>query len=57
VQDHHRKITRVALATDSFAGRVAESLGSHFVNAEIRSFPYQELDTARYWAAAGTARD
>lgn len=49
VRDHHKRIRRVGLVTDSALGRVAERLGSHFVSAEIRHFPAGALATAERW--------
>ena len=51
VKEHHKKILRVAFATDSLVGRFAESVAGHFVNAEIKLFSYQELEQARSWIA------
>ena len=51
VKEHHKRISRVAFATDSVAGNFAEAVASHFVNAEIKGFSYQELEQAREWAA------
>jgi len=49
VRAHHRKVSRVALATDSPIGGFAEDIASHFVNAEIKNFDFSELDAARQW--------
>ena len=49
VKAHHKKISRVALSTDSVIGKFAETIASHFVNAEIKVFPFNALDTARKW--------
>lgn len=49
VKEHHKKITRVALSTDSVVGTFAESVASHFVNAQIKLFSFQELEQARNW--------
>jgi len=49
VRDHHRKIRRVALVTDSALGSVAENLASHFVSAEIKSFRSGDLEVAKQW--------
>ena len=35
VRDHHKRIKRIAVVTDSHLGDVAEHLTSHFVKAEI----------------------
>ncbi len=49
VKAHHRKIARVALATDSLLGDVAEHLARHFVNADVRHFGYEEIEPATHW--------
>lgn len=54
VRDHHRKVKRVALAADSKLATLAPRLAEHFVQAEVNSFGYDELDEAIAWAAAPT---
>ncbi len=49
VKDHHKKITRVAISTDSMVGNFAEAVARHFVNAEIKLFSFQEVGHARNW--------
>ncbi len=49
VRNHHRKINKVAIVTDSPMGKVADRLADHFVAAEIRQFPYGERDAALQW--------
>jgi hypothetical protein len=49
VRAHHRKVARVAFATDSPIGGFAEDIASHFVNAEIKNFDFNELEAARKW--------
>jgi hypothetical protein len=49
VKEHHQKIARIAFATDSVIGNVAESIVSHFVNAELKKFGYHELEQAKLW--------
>ncbi|MCF8057356.1 MAG: STAS/SEC14 domain-containing protein [Desulfocapsa sp.] len=51
VKEHHKKVLRVALATDSVVGNIAETVASHFVNAEIQVFSYKKLEEALNWAA------
>ncbi len=51
VKEHHRKISRVAISTDSMVGNFAEAVASHFVNAEIKLFSFQELEKAKSWVA------
>ena len=49
VKEHHKKVKRIALCTDSVAGNFAKLFGPHFINAEVRVFPYQEFDSAGKW--------
>jgi hypothetical protein len=51
IRDHHKKISRIAFVTDSVIKNFAEKVGSHFVNAEIKAFSYQDLEKAIDWAA------
>lgn len=51
VSDHHRKIRRIALVTNSPLGSLAEHAASHFVAAEIKHFQPGDLDIALNWAA------
>lgn len=50
VRDHHRKIRRVAIVTDSAFGTIAQALAKHFVSAEVRHFPYSDFGDALRWA-------
>jgi hypothetical protein len=52
VRDHHRRVEKIALVTDSAMGNVVERLASHFVAATIRHFPSSQLDVAREWVAS-----
>ena len=54
VRDHHRKVKRIAVVTDSAMGEVAEKIASHFVAAEIRHFPAGESAQARAWILAAS---
>ena len=53
VRDHHRRIRKVAVVTDSALGSVAEHLASHFVSAEIKRFPSGETAAAKQWIVSG----
>ena len=52
VRDHHQRVKKVAVVTDSALGNVAERLASHFVSAEIKQFPAGGTEAARQWIAA-----
>jgi hypothetical protein len=49
VQDHHKRVSHVAFVTDSSLGNLAEVVGSHFVQAEVKHFNFGELQQARLW--------
>jgi SpoIIAA-like len=49
VRDHHRRIEKIALVTDSAIGNVAEHLASHFVSAQIKHFSAAEMAEAKQW--------
>jgi SpoIIAA-like len=54
VRDHHKRIKRIGVVTDSHLGDVAEHLTSHFVSAEIRHFPAGQIEAARQWIMNGS---
>lgn len=53
VRDHHRRIEKVAVVTDSPIGKLAPVLSGHFVSAELRHFPASEFSAASAWVAEG----
>jgi ribosomal protein L16/L10AE len=54
VRDHHKRIKRIGVVTDSHMGDVAEHLTSHFVSAEIKHFPAGQIEAARQWIMNGS---
>jgi len=52
VKDHHKQVKKVALVTDSKLSKIAEVLGSHFVAAQIKSFPHQQIADAKNWISS-----
>ncbi len=50
VHDHHRKIKRVAVISNSKFLSIAPHLVTHFVAAQIRHFPENERQAAFDWA-------
>ena len=52
VRDHHKRVRKVAVVTDSAIGNLAERLASHFVAAEIKHFPAGQTAAARAWIKA-----
>jgi hypothetical protein len=57
IRDHHRVIGKIALVSDARVLDLAPRIARHFVAADIRHFPADELDAALAWVAmAGPAR-
>ncbi len=49
IKNHQRKVTHLAFVTDSIIGEFAIKIGSHFVAAEVKTFPYKAFDKAKDW--------
>ena len=54
VKDHHKQIKKIALVTNSSLGVLAENITSHFVLAEIETFSFDELNSAKSWVMVNT---
>lgn len=53
VREHHRKIHRVAVVSDSAMLQFGPKIAGHFVSAEIRQFPFNAKDEALAWLREG----
>src|SRR3954447_11201229 len=53
VRDHHRRIRRIAVVSDSKLLALAPKLASHFVSAEVRAFDTTDRDAALAWVQSG----
>jgi DNA primase large subunit len=49
IKEYHKKVSSVAFVTNSAVGEIAEHVGSHFVNAKIKIFSFDELEDAKKW--------
>ncbi|MEO5912895.1 MAG: STAS/SEC14 domain-containing protein [Luteolibacter sp.] len=49
VRDHHQKIAKIAVASDSLLADIAPKLAGHFVNAEVKGFGYGDKEAALDW--------
>lgn len=49
VKDHHKKIKKIALVTNTKLANFAEKIVSHFVVAEIKKFPAGQAELAKNW--------
>jgi hypothetical protein len=52
VRDHHRRIRRVAVVSDSTFLTVAPKIASHFVSAQLRTFDTADRAAALAWIEA-----
>ena len=55
VQDHHKRVERVAIVTDSPIAGMAEAFANHFTSAEVKHFPFPDDTAALDWL--GTDRE
>lgn len=53
VRDHHRKIRRIAVVSDSALLSVGPRIANHFVSAEVRPFAAADRAAALDWLGAG----
>jgi SpoIIAA-like len=49
IADHHARVRRLALVTDSALAPVAEFMANHVVGLEVRPFPFAEDVAALAW--------
>jgi hypothetical protein len=56
IRDHHRRVGRIAVAADGRLADIAPAVADSFVEAEVKRFPYDQLDAAISWAAAEEPR-
>ena len=54
VKGHHKNIGKVAAVTDSGFLSILPRVASHFVEAEVRHFPYKEKEAALDWLKSGS---
>jgi len=49
VRNHHHAISKVALVTDARLAQIFPAIVSHFVEAEVKQFDYDDYDKAVDW--------
>jgi hypothetical protein len=54
VNGHHKQLRHIALVTDSKFGDTAEKMARHFVTAEVKHFPFDQLSEAKSWALSAS---
>jgi hypothetical protein len=53
VRDHHKRVKKIAIVTDTALGNVAEKLASHFIAATVKRFPAGQTHAAEQWILGG----
>lgn len=56
VRDHHRRVRRVAVVSDSRVLTAVPKIAGHFVAAEVRTFDAGGRDQALAWIESGAPR-
>jgi SpoIIAA-like len=51
VRDHHRNVKRIALAADTKLATLVPKIAEHFIQAEVKNFGYDQLDSAIAWVS------
>ena len=54
VRDHHRRIRRIAVVSDSSFLSVMPKVAGHFVSAEVKTFPASGREAALAWIESGS---
>ena len=49
VGKYHDKIRKIAIVTDSPLGRFADHVVDYFVDAEVKKFPFDDMNNASRW--------
>jgi tRNA U38,U39,U40 pseudouridine synthase TruA len=52
VENHHRKIKKIAAVTDNTFLSIMPQIANHFIQAEVRQFKYEDKDAALNWLKA-----
>ena len=49
IKNHHKEIKKLAFVTNSMVGDFGEMVSSHFVDAAVKNFDYENLEEAKAW--------
>ncbi len=52
IKNHHKKIRRLAFATDTAVIDYSKAIAAPFIDAEIKVFPFARFEEAKAWVAA-----
>ena len=49
IKNHHQFVLKVAIVTNAVIGHLAGMLAEHFVAAQVRTFSFEDIDSAKSW--------
>jgi hypothetical protein len=49
INAYHKKVSKVAIVTNSMVGEFAKDLEKHFLTAEVKNFEFTDLEKAKKW--------
>jgi len=49
IKNHHKKVKKIALVTDSLVGDFSELVTSHFIAATVKNFDFDNIEDAKSW--------
>ena len=49
INAHHKKISKVAIVTNSVIGEFAQDIGKHFIASAVKNFDFADLEKAKKW--------
>lgn len=49
INAHHKKVLKVAFVTNSIIGELAQNIGKHFIEAQIKHFDFADFEKAKKW--------
>jgi hypothetical protein len=53
VRDHHKRVRRIAMVSDSPVLSTGPKIAAHFVSAEVKTFPANQRAAALAWIETG----
>ena len=52
IKEHHNAVSKIAFVTNIAIAGLFEKVAAHFISAEIKAFPFENLIQAKQWAAS-----
>jgi hypothetical protein len=49
INAYHKKLSKIAIVTNSIIGEFAQDMGKHFITADIKHFDFTDFEKAKKW--------